>query len=219
VRARDLDPGLDGLDFSLGWLYLETDRHEKALLHLDRFLARHPEQPVALLGRARALAALGRSGEVGEAYGRAIERMGRPQPDHYLEWSRTLSDRGDPALALAVLDAGLARLGEIGSLLRAAVDVEAERGELEAAVVRLDRLLDSTSRPEEALLRKAGILERMGRLEDARAALRLALTTLEARPASRRAVSSFQELAVTLAEELDRLERATPPAPTASPER
>ena len=211
ARARELDPELDTLDFSLGWLFLETARPEKALLHLDRFVARHPEQPVALLGRARALAELGRTAEIAAAYSRAIHALRQPRPEHYLEWSRALAAGDEPELAIAVLDAGLARVGEIASLQREAIEIDAARGALEAALVRLDRLLASTHRVEEALLRKAEILERLGRHDDARSALRSALAALESRPASRRSVKSIRNLEAQLQAELRRLDSASEP--------
>jgi len=210
VQARTLDPELDALDFSLGWLYLETGRADKALPHLDRFVARHPEQPVALLGRARALAALGRAAEVGPAYGSAVDAMRQPKPEHYLEWSRALAAAGEHDLALAVLDAGAARLGAISSLAREAVEIEESRGDLEAAVVRLDALIADSPRPETWLLRKAEMLEQMGKPDQARDALRLALGALESRPPSRRSVPALQELEARIRETLGRLEQAAP---------
>jgi predicted Zn-dependent protease len=232
VRARELDPALEALDFSLGLLYLETASPGRALPHLERFIARHPTQPVALLGRARALAALGRENEVEAAYRDAIGALRHPRPEHYLEWADALrreealrqedarrqerAKAGESAAteaaaaALAVLDAGIARLGLLSSLIEPAVEIEIAGGRLDAALVRLDALLGTLPRPgqELVLLRKAEVLERTGRVADAREALLEAKRQLASRSPARRSVQALRDAAHRVEESLRRLGEA-----------
>src|SRR6266508_339173 len=44
-RAREIDPGLDAVDFCLGRLHLDAGRPGRAIESLDRFLRRHPDHP------------------------------------------------------------------------------------------------------------------------------------------------------------------------------
>jgi tetratricopeptide (TPR) repeat protein len=114
----------------------------------------------AQLARARALHALGRFEEASRAYERAWPRLGQPRPDHLLEHARALTAVGTAAStgrAIAVLDAGGARLGRPVALDLEALALEVELGRWEAALSRVDRLEAQARRTEPWLLRRAAI--------------------------------------------------------------
>jgi tetratricopeptide (TPR) repeat protein len=183
-RAASLAPSLTVVDYLRGLVWLESGAPEAALAALDRFLARQPDHANAHLTRARALRRLGRPREAADAFGRALELVVRPTPDHYLERARALADAGDLDAALAALDDGLARLGRVASLEIAAVDLDVQRERFQAALARLDRTAAAAS--PASMVRRASILERAGRREDARAAYTAAAAALDRLPESRR---------------------------------
>jgi tetratricopeptide (TPR) repeat protein len=87
-RAAALMPADDSVDFLRGRALLEAGKPAEAMLALDRYLARHPDHVEALVTQARTLRALGHYRAAAAEYTRAIERLPRPDPDHYLERAR-----------------------------------------------------------------------------------------------------------------------------------
>lgn len=183
-RAASLAPSLAVVEYLRALVWLETGAPDAALGALDRFLARQPDHGNAHLARARALRRLGRPREAADAFGRALVLLPRPTPDHYLERAHALSDADDLDGAVGALDDGLARLGRVVSLETAAVDLEVRAERWEAALARLERA--TTAASPASMVRRASILERAGRLDDARVAYAAASKALERLPESRR---------------------------------
>jgi tetratricopeptide (TPR) repeat protein len=101
-----------------------------ALRHYDAALAVAADTPEALAGRGRALAALGRSSEALQAYGKAVEL--RPEPEYVLELGELYESLGMRDAARGQYEA-----------LRESADVvtrgrcEADHGDARAAVAAL----------------------------------------------------------------------------------
>jgi len=72
----------DEVYVSLGLVYLGTDRTQPALNAFERAMASNPTDVAAMVGRARALAAAGRSAEAEAAYRQAIEQ----KPDYWASY-------------------------------------------------------------------------------------------------------------------------------------
>ncbi len=194
-RAGRLSPGLAGLDLARGTMWLEARQPRRALPPLERFTAAHPEHPLGHLMTGRALARLRRWPAAVAAYDRALRLMAQPQPEFFLERAEAQAARG-PALipdALAGLDAGLARLGGAASLQLRAIELELRRDHHDDALARLDRLAAASPRPEIWHGRRGEMLERAGRLPEARAEYQAALAASEAATGSKREAARWRK--------------------------
>jgi tetratricopeptide (TPR) repeat protein len=202
-RAARLAPALAVVDYLRALVWLESGAPEAALAALDRFLARQPDHGEAYLARARALRRLGRPRDAADEFGRALALVTRPTPDHYLERARALTDAGDLDGAVAALDDGLARLGRVVSLQLAAVDLDVRRERWDAALTRLEGTATATA--PSGIVRRASILERAGRRDEAHLAYASAAAAIERLPESRRRTRATDALAQEIQAALARL--------------
>ena len=195
--ARRLAPELSAVDLAEGWMCLDAGRPAQAEAMLDRFLSIAPSHPAARVLRARARTALGRPLEAAADLTAAIDAAGpAADPEWYLARASALAEAGPRHHFEAVdgLDAGRLRLGPLLLLDLAALDLEVAAGDLPAALTRLDRIAAGAARRERWLVRRGGILEQLGRPEEARVAYLGALTEIAALPESRRDVDAVREL-------------------------
>ena len=206
-RAAAMDPGGREVDYLRGHVYLDSGRHEDAEAAFGRFLAHEPRNPAALEGRARALAALGRHLEAADAYSHAIESRPVAVPATYLARADALARAGDEYLpeALRGLDAGLAALGPVMTLQRAAIDLEIRRGNFDAALARLEQASAAAPRQETWLARRGAILESAGRLDEARDSFERARREMDRLPPHRRRTGAMTRLDARLEQALARV--------------
>lgn len=199
-RAATLDPSLHEVDLFRGRMYLDAEQPREALAAFDRFLAARPGDVRALVHRAEARVRLGDAEGGAGDYTAAIEgllREGRsPTPEMFIERSRALAAAGPEhrEAALRGLEQGIGLLGRPITLELEALELEVALGRTEAALARTERLAQTAPAPEPWILRKAEILERAGRADEARVAYRRVLEGLEARPAQRRRSGPLAEL-------------------------
>jgi predicted Zn-dependent protease len=205
-RAVRLEPGLEGIDLARGITLLDAGRPSEASAVLDRVLASRPDQADAWLARARALVALGDPGAAATDYSRALARLRRVTPEHYVERMRALMAAGDLEEALRGLDEGIARLGPVVSLELAAIDLELRQGRPDRALRRLDAAASRSPRQETWLARRGEILEAAGREAEARDAYAACLAALETLPAGRRQTRTLEDLRAKVRAALARLE-------------
>lgn len=196
ARGAVLDPDLAAVDLGRGLLFLETDAPGAAREALDLFLARHPAHAEARAARARAFARLGDWRAAADDLTAAIAASPRPRPEYFIERARALAAAGEARIGEAIrgLDEGIARLGPLVTLQLLAIDLELRRQAHNAALARVDRLAAASPRKETWLLRRGEILERAGRLPEARLAYAAALESIGTLPDSRRRARAAQEL-------------------------
>jgi len=187
-RAAGLDPDRVEVDLYRGRLMLAQSRYAPAEAALSRVIAATPDNAGARALRARALAELGRRREASDEYGAAIARQPNPSPVLYLERARLLAtgDDAERREALGGLDAGLAKLQGATTLELLAIELELAGADFDAALARLGRIEQRSSRKDPWLMRRAEILEAAGRDVEAAAALNRALDAMADLPASRR---------------------------------
>jgi tetratricopeptide (TPR) repeat protein len=193
-RAATLAPGDDTIDFLRGRTLEQAGRAAPARIALDRYLAQHPDHADALLARARALRALGEYPAAASDFTRAIDLIARPDPDVFLERAHVEIARGDADGALAGIDAGIAGVGSIASLQSFAIEIELQRGRVDEALARLERVAVQSPRKESWLARRGDILAGAGREPEARAAYAAALAAIEALPRSARRTAAMVSL-------------------------
>ncbi len=194
-RAARLDPRLAEVDLSRADLHLDRGEPAGALEAVDRCIERGADGAEARIVRARALRALGRDFEASDELRLAIDASEAPSPELYLERAQLLSRRGsakDREEALATLDEGIARLGELVTLEDLAIDHELLAGRPDAALARHDRLESQFQRKDAWLERRDEIL-RAARWESDRPASPRPIGAVLDEPVFRHAAFSTSE--------------------------
>lgn len=92
------------------------------------------------------------------------------------------------------LDQGMRHLGPLVSLQHYAISLELQRNQYNAALVRLDQIAAKSSRKETWLLRRAEIMAKAGRNNEAMDALNNALAALHLLPQHRGNTRAMREL-------------------------
>lgn len=182
-RARQRDPNLHEVDLARAKLMIDLNWLQSAELVLREFLQQEPKH-------AKGYELLGQTLENGKqyeaaagAYARAIEVDASPRPELYLARARVLAAWGDAHLgeAVAVLDAGINRLGQpLATLQLAAIDYEVRRGRHDSALERLKTLSAQAERQERWLILRGEILAQAGRSQEAIAAYQSAIRAMDA---------------------------------------
>ena len=186
-RATHLQPGLIIVDLARGKMFFESRRFQQAKFVLDRFLHQQPNHVEGFITRARVLAQMGARVESARDFTQALTIAPTPEPELYLERAQVLSeDERYIEDALHGLDEGIARLGPLVTLQLSAIDLESRRKNYDAALGRLDLIAAQSERKEMWLVRRAEILRNAGRIDEARATFKAALSAIESLPPDRR---------------------------------
>jgi tetratricopeptide (TPR) repeat protein len=161
---------------------------------------------------AAATAALGRRDDAAAAWTQVLETADPPIPDDYLEaaWLQARHAPQDPHAAIAILDAGVARLGPLVTLRAEAAAMARDAGMLDTALARVDALLAELPGSPGWTAERGRLLDAMGRRPEAWVAFSEAIAALEALPEHRRAVPVNRALAVELTERLRSPEGGSP---------
>jgi predicted negative regulator of RcsB-dependent stress response len=96
--------------------------------------------------------------------------------------------------AIAGIDEGITKLGNIISLERRAIEFEIARTNTDGAVKRLDAICRRMARPETWLAEKGDLLLKSGRQAEAQAAYSEALAAIAKRPARLKSTESVKSL-------------------------
>lgn len=167
--------------FELGVLYYRMGEYSRSRLLLGNWLAGHPGHSEALLYRARAASADGDPRAAAADYRTYLADAAAPNPGDYLAAARLLAteDSAGTGPALQLLDQGMKRLGIVPQLQRYAVELDIERGDVEAALQRWRLMQRALGAGPEWKVGMAELLMRAGRsaqaavvLHDAREQLR-----------------------------------------------
>ena len=193
-RAAALDPSLSAVDLARGALELDMGRPEAARMVLDRYIRNKPDDSAGYVARARLLRRQKEAVAAAADFARARALSREPSPELYLESAEALREAGRLDEAVAVLDQGTGRLGPLGSLAMMALDLEIALGRTDAALRRVNSLIAAAPRKEGSLYRRGAILEKVGRIAEARAAYELALAAIAAVPEYRRGTEATRAL-------------------------
>jgi predicted Zn-dependent protease len=202
-KALDIDPDNVAAATGLGRTYLDQGNPGQAIVQLNRALARETGNVRALTSRARANTGTGKPLQAAADYTRAIEQFrapGKPLPGYYLERARAYAAAGDAYIdtALEGLDEGINVLGNIRTLELYAVELETRGGNINAALVRLDRIVARAERKEFLLLQRGDLLTAAGRTSTAAKDYFAAQAAIDALPPQRRHTRSVRQLQADL---------------------
>jgi len=202
-KALNIDPVNVSATIGLVRTYLDQGNNRQAIGLLNRALAREPGNVRALTLRAQANAGTKRPLKAAADYTRAIEQFrepGKPLPGFYLERARAYAAAGDQYVdrALQGLDEGINVLGNIRILELYAVELETERGNFDAALVRFNKILAREARKESMLLQRGDILTAAGLTKEATQDYLAAQAAIDALPLQRRHTSSVRQIQAEL---------------------
>jgi tetratricopeptide (TPR) repeat protein len=184
-RALAHDAHLEQIEFFRSRAEFESGDLSKARQRLDRFLARRPDHMESHITRSRVLYRLKEYEAAAQDFDQAIQSSSSPLPEFYFERARALAAIGDePNMRRAVsgLDEGIRRLGNLVALQTLAIDLECTLQSHDAALARIDQLLEQADRKESWLVQRAEVLLKAGRTADAAAALRSAQASISELP-------------------------------------
>lgn len=213
-EARDWDGALVSFAHALGHgadadvvaaarahVFLAAGFPRMAKLEYDALLAKRPDAYDLLFERGRAQLAIGQLEAADADWTRAIAHLAQPRPEHVIAHTQAWRAAGKPAEALRALEAGMARTGPLPALQLTAIDLDLEQQRFDSALARLDTLLKQTPTNEAWIAKRADILQRAGRTDEARAERARALQQIEARPQQRRSQAT-KDLAERLRSQL-----------------
>jgi len=170
-RAAELDSQNPQYDLDRAQLSFEADEFLRALDFIDLYLLRHESSNEALLIRARSYRALGQYQAAVESYRLALAELstfeGSPMPEWYIEYADTWLLAGEKRNALGVLQQGIEQLGVLGVLQLRAAELEVDLELYDSALARIDQLLTQAQRKDLWLARRADILSKAGREDEA----------------------------------------------------
>jgi len=201
-KAALLDPGYVEYDLDRARLAYSAGDYFRALDFINLYLLRHETATEALLIHARSYRELGQYRLAVISYEKALASRSiagaRASPEWYVEFAETLILTGEKDRALQILQQGIERLGTIGVFQVMAVDLEVSLGRYDAALKRIDQLLNQSQRKDLWLARRADILFRAGRREEAEKSYRQAWAALQQLPQRLQNVPASKKLAADL---------------------
>lgn len=203
-RAEILAPGLTNTALLRGEVFLMVADFKKAHAAFTQLIAAEPRMPLAHEGLARTLFASGEFALAAQAFGRSVEFSEQPAPILYNNQSSAFEKAGKPAEALAALDAGIARIGPLVSLVTPAIEMDIAAKRFDAAIARVDSVLASLPRKETWLVRRAEILEKAGRNPEARATWEQARAAFATLPEFRQSTLQMSQLRTRIEAALSR---------------
>lgn len=175
-------------------ILIDQGREAPALGELDEWLDANPDHVMALGLRAQVHAFVGDLEGAAEDYTRAMAASTSLDPEWVTALAEVRASQGQHEEALAVLERGMRTLGPLLSLQLPALDLELALGRADAALTRLDAVIARVPRKETWLARRAELLERLGRDDEARRDWAAAVSACESLPAAQRNSPAVQSL-------------------------
>lgn len=192
-----VQPDSPGMLLGISQLYLDQESFLAASQWSGKLLKKQSNHIQALMMHARAHAGLGNLSNASGLYGRAIDLMKNPKPEHYLEYAGAVLQSGsDGAVAqsIAIADAGAMRLNHPVSLHSFALEQEMQSEQFAAAVVRIERVVELNPRLWPWHLKKAELLLSQRRVDDACVALTMLEADMQQLPPQRNSTPAMQSI-------------------------
>jgi tetratricopeptide (TPR) repeat protein len=194
AAAQKISPDSVPLLLGIAQLRVDLKNDPAARTAFDKVISRDATNWNALFGRAHVLARLGERNAAIADYSRGLALTPAPQADQFLERASLQATESGVDDAIKGLDEGLAKMGWLVSLQNAAIDLEIKRHHPDAALARLETIIERSTRKETWLARKGEILRDAGRTQEARTAFSETLKLIEDLPPRMRTSPSTTEL-------------------------
>ncbi len=151
-----------------GWLELAAKETNAAIQNLEAWSKARPDSVEGHFGLAQAYALAGRPAAAVPHFSRVLKDSDEPRPELFLDRAKAQVAAGfPPADTLAGLDEGISRLGPLPILQKFAADLEMKRGEVTAAVARIEAIAARSERKERWLFLQGELFRQAGRTNDA----------------------------------------------------
>lgn len=179
LRAAELARELPGLAHARGALALARGQWREAHEWLSGALVRDAGDAESWVLRARASTGLGDRAAARRDYDRALDLLPEPGAELFLERAACAES---PTAELRVLDVAIVRIGPALVLQARALALEESLGRTDAALARLEQIMQTAERRDPWFQRRGEILACAGRDRDAREAFAAALSEIEKLP-------------------------------------
>lgn len=200
---------LKNADLQLALLLSDFDRPTEALPYADAFLKHDSQHLQGLLTRARIYSQLNRHTAAVTDYQQAIAIAHQPKPDYYLELSKSIlqADSSDYAQAADCLQQGQERLGFLITLQGELVQLAMRYQQYGDAVQWIEDILKKIPRKEQWLAKKATVLAKMGKSDEASISYQKALTAINQLPRRHRQTARMKDLKAEIEQEMAEMEQ------------
>ena len=176
-------------------LHLDQRQFFTAIEWSTRLLGQQPDNALAGLHFARALAGMGQQETAILVFDRSIDKLSKPRPEHYIELAQIVnadgSNKQNIDRAVAILDKGAAALGNPVSLHNIAYQLELDSGKYDAALQRTEKVLARSSSLLNWRLQRSELLLETGRHGEARSELSCLINRIRQLPTQRRNSRAF----------------------------
>lgn len=169
-EVERLAPGVYPTGYLRGFALFLGGEYEQAKAALDEFLSKHPDHEEALATRGRVLVKMDRPTEAAAELQAAVKISPLPSSELVMELALAYQKIGKPEEASRSLDEALKTSGDAPLLLECALKIETAAGMWDSALSRIDGLQKNAPRPEPWMAKRAELLNKAGRADDARAA-------------------------------------------------
>ncbi len=178
--ADELEVSGTELEFVRGAVLNDLRSYKSARTALDKFLKDEPRHVRALQVRASVLESLGEFELAAQDWTQSIQLTSPPKPEQYVARARCLARVGSAKVdeALRGLEEGFLRLGAITSLHLCALDIETKAQRFDAALTRVDGLIERSARKDQWLAKRGDLLVHAQRFDDAKLAYEDALRAI-----------------------------------------
>ena len=206
--AARLDPNLADVDFCRAKLLVDEGDFLVAKKMFDVALQRAPTNGLILIARARLAVRTGQPQDAVADFGSGIKLISAPEPEYFLDWSQALTAVGRTNEALGHLDEGIKKFGPINTLQVYAINLELQLGNTNAALARLETIIQHAPRKETSLLQRGDLQAGIGRLEEARQSYQAALAATKLLPPPLQRSPPTQRLQARIAKALNAISPA-----------
>jgi predicted Zn-dependent protease len=169
-RVEGFAPGVHPTGYLRGLALFIGGKNDEAYNVLDYFLTTHPDHVEALATRGRVLAEMDCPAEAVADLQAAVKAMPSPSGELVMELALAYQKIGKPEEASKVLDEALKTSRDAPLLLECAMKIDTAAGMWDSALGRIDGLHKNAPRPEPWMAKRAELLAKAGRAEEARAA-------------------------------------------------
>ena len=194
TAVQKLTPDSIPLLLGIAQLQVDTGNDSAARSAFDAVLSRDPTNWVGLFGRAQVLARLGERNAAIADYSRGLAWTTFPRPDQFLDRASLQATEFGAVAAIKGLDEGMARLGWLVTLQKAAIDLELKHHRTDEAMTRLETIIARSNRKETWLAWKGEILLAAGKADEAHEVLLRTLKTIDGLPSRMRTSPGMTEL-------------------------
>ncbi|WNO08436.1 tetratricopeptide repeat protein [Teredinibacter sp. KSP-S5-2] len=204
-KIEKLNPENTDVYLSRAEIYYAQNKYNKSLKSINRYLTSHPDNVPGRLVRARVYTSIQQINEAETDYRFVLTNAQRTLPTWYTEFAEALHSHNKNEQAIQILEQGMATLGDLNVFALTAAEIEFNSGQVNAALTRIDTVLNKADRKDIWLALRGDFLLKANRKDEAKAAYTAALRSqanlpqhIQNKPISRELVQALETKLKTL---------------------